>query len=177
MPASALATMPNHKEELTLVIGKSLVDPRETVWYLGWREGNGLEGRICCGYDTMGRLFQREDLGVGLERLTDADAKVIPLGALDREQLRVLRAIVHASTPPVLPRNVPWMRSWKRNEWYLQILRAAESKGLFSDDAVHRCWMEALAENWLEQEAMCTPTSDVFEPNRHVYGGFAGLSF
>ena len=36
---------------------------------------------------------------------------------------------------------------------------------------------DSLAENWLEKEAMCTPTSDVFEPNRHVYGGFAGLSF
>ncbi|GJE87822.1 hypothetical protein PsYK624_039050 [Phanerochaete sordida] len=167
---------PDLKEEMSLVVGKSLVDPRETVWYFRWREGNGLEGRIHLGWDTMGTLFAREDLGVGLCALAD-EQSAIALGALGREQRRALKALVHASRAPALPRNVPWMRSWKRNEWYLAILRAGEAQGLFSDAAVHRCYMQALAENWLAKEAICAPPADVFEPDRHAQAGLAGNVF
>ncbi|EKM48017.1 uncharacterized protein PHACADRAFT_266595 [Phanerochaete carnosa HHB-10118-sp] len=164
------------KEEMSMIVGKSLEDPRETIWYLRWREGNGVEGRVCISWDAKGRSTHQESLGVGLERLTEIDSKLILLGSLDSEQLCLLKAIVNDTPIPFLPRNLPWMRSWKRNEWYLQILRKGEKVGLFTDDAVHKCYIEALAENWPGKEDTCI-SSGVLEPSHHALGGLTRSIF
>lgn len=152
------------KEEMSMAVGKSLEDPRETFWYLMRREGNGIEGRVCLSWDAEGKLHLQESLGVGLEQLNvESEPKLIPLGSLNSEQLRLLKAIIHDTPVPRLPHNSPWTRSWKRDDWYLQVLRKGEKMGLLTDDAVHRCYIEALAENWPGKEDECVPV-DVLEP-------------
>ena len=164
----------SYKEGVVLVVGKSLEDPRETFWYLMWREGNGAEGRVCLTWDAEGRPFPHENLGIGLDRLTvETNPKLIPLGLLDSEQLQMLKTIIQDTPVPNLPENVHWTRAWKRREWYLQVLRKGEGMGLFTNDDVHKCYMEALAENWQGKDDSCT-RSDVFEPCTE--GVHAGIS-